>query len=156
MLLDWFEKIAISSNEHFAQALRNLYTYYPHLSIQQACDCVVPGIAYCRVNRSFAGIISRWLSLAVTLKQHFLFNRDMASAEVRLLRQPVLTTSLNPSKSVYFILSELANRAFGLILPLRLEPSLLYLEDPTKLPLIVFYIDDFFGNLQTLLYYTTS
>ena len=53
------------------------------------------------------------------------------------------------SKSAGFIMTELAYRAFGALPPPYKEPSLLYSAGPTNLPVLVVYMDDFFGGFQT-------
>lgn len=45
-----------------------------------------------------------------------------------------------------FTMIELAYRAFGPLLPPFREPSLLHLSDSSYQPILVFYMDDFFGG----------
>jgi hypothetical protein len=53
------------------------------------------------------------------------------------------------SKSAGFIMTELVYRAFGPLPPSIGEPSLLHSADPFHLPVLVFYMDDFFGGFQS-------
>lgn len=52
------------------------------------------------------------------------------------------------SKSAGFTMNELVYRAFGALPPPIREPSLLHSSSPTDLPVLTFYMDDFFGGFQ--------
>ena len=52
------------------------------------------------------------------------------------------------SKSAGFTMTELVYRAFGALPPPIKEPSLLHSGNPNDLPVLVFYMDDFFGGFE--------
>ena len=53
------------------------------------------------------------------------------------------------SKSAGFTMTELVYRAFGALPPPIGEPSLLHSSDPANLPILTFYMDDFFGGFRS-------